>query len=109
MEIKKAREIVIEIERIRTTRKRCRTQMLFCPQCDSEADFISLKEAAALFEVDKLQLRAFIDHHLCTGAMAEDEILICLVSFLARMRTRSDQTGKTNIQTPSFCLLTDRG
>jgi len=105
MEIKKAREIVIEIEKIQTTKKRCRTRILFCPLCVAEADFISLNEAAALFEVDKRQLRSFIDHHLCRDERSESEILICLVSFLARMRAKTDQSMPAKVRTPDRPLL----
>ena len=105
MEIKKAREIVIEIERIRTTRKRCRTTIIFCPSCSAEADFISLDEAAALFEVEKGLLRSFIDHHLCCGEQSEGEIMICLASFLVRMRAKTGSIESVKVESSERRML----
>jgi len=90
MEIKKAREIVIEIERIRTTRKRCRTQILFCTGCELDTDFITLGAATALFEVERDQLRPLIGHHICKDGGTEGDILICVATLLEKMRIKAN-------------------
>ena len=104
MEESRAREIVIEIERIKTIRKTCRTRVMFCPDCAAEADFISLNEAVELFEVDIRQLRAVIRHHVCDVSGNEGDILICVASFLAEMRTMTGgaQIGDSERETRSI-------
>lgn len=86
------REIVIEIERVKTIRKRCRTRVMFCPECLSKADFITLREAALLFEVEPSLLRRFIRHQLKGRAPQESESLICIASLLEGIRSAVDPT-----------------
>jgi hypothetical protein len=103
MEIKKAREIVIEIERIRTTRKRCRTQILFCTGCELDTDFITLGAATALFEVEHDQLRPLIGHHICKEGGTEGDILICEVP----VGSRTNAATVSSVRELGRLLFTD--
>ena len=89
-----AREIIVEIERVKTIRKRCRTRILFCRECDAETDFITLQEAASLFEVNDSLIKSFIRHHICQSNQNKSELLVCLSSLLARMQS---VTGKKTL------------
>jgi hypothetical protein len=87
MKVEPTREIVIEIERVRTIKKRCRTRMLFCSECAAETDFITLRETASLFEVDLPLVRRFVRHHIFQSNENEGDLLVCLTSFLEKMRS----------------------
>jgi hypothetical protein len=87
-----AREIIVEIERVKTIRKRCRTRILFCRECDAETDFITLQEAASLFEVNDSLIKSFVRHHICPSNQNESGMLVCLSSLLAHMQQSA--TGK---------------
>lgn len=91
MKIQKQREIVIEFERVRIVRKRAKTRFLACRACASEVDFISLGEAATLFDTRAAQLFQFIKAN--SGHYEVDsngEIHVCLVSLLASMKSQTD-------------------
>jgi hypothetical protein len=91
MKIQKQREIVIEFERTQLVRKKARTQLLACRACSRETDFISLREASTLFAAGTEQLFQFIKtnrSHFETDSGGE--IYICLVSFLAAMRAKTN-------------------
>lgn len=91
MKIQKRREIVIEFERVQIVRKKAETHLDFCPQCGREVDFVPLKEAAALFITQADSLLRFVhssNSHL--AADANGEIILCLVSLLARMKAKSN-------------------
>ena len=91
MKIQKKREIVIEFERVQFVRKKAQTHLIFCRRCGREADFIGLGEASALFSTraaDLLRFARASRSHFENGA--DGEILICLVSFLAAMKAKTD-------------------
>ena len=91
MKIQKQREIVIEFERTQLVRKKARTQLLNCRACSRETDFISLREAAALFATSVEQLFQFIKTSRSHFEIdASGEIYICLVSFLAAMKAKTN-------------------
>jgi len=91
MKIQKKREIVIEFERVQIVRKKTQTQLIFCRSCGGEVDFVSLREAAALFTTHTENLLAFVrvsNSHFEIGA--NGEIFICLVSFLTAMKAKTN-------------------
>ena len=73
---------MFEIERVRMIRKRCTTYVLLCTECGGEADFISLSEAAALFEVDSELLNTYVPEHLWHIQLSDEGNLLCLMLFL---------------------------
>ena len=95
------REIVIEVERIQLVRKRARTHLHNCEQCNAVSDYVSLSDAARLFEIERDRLLDFIQKHGCHFIDARHgEIQICLASLLERMRTISGRNrlgGTTNL------------
>ncbi len=91
MKIQQKREIVIEFERVQLVRKKARTHIIFCRNCGREVDFISLREAVALFATQADNLLQFVrasGSHFESGA--DGEIYICLVSFLAAMKAKTN-------------------
>ncbi len=91
MKIQKQRELIIEFERVRLVRKKAKTHLLFCRDCGREADFVSLREASSLFAAPSENLLQFIkfnNSHFETGA--NGEIYVCLLSFLALMKQKTN-------------------
>jgi hypothetical protein len=99
MKVQKWREIVIEVERTQIVRKKTQTHLMFCRNCGREVDFVSLSEAAALFTANAENLLKFVRvsrSHFETGA--DGEIYLCLVSFLASMKAK---TNASQIKSPA--------
>ncbi|MBK7706521.1 MAG: hypothetical protein IPN69_01125 [Acidobacteria bacterium] len=91
MKVLKSREIVIEFERVQLIRKRARTQVVRCAECRSEADFVTIGDAAELFNTEADRLTRFVAEHRChiqTDSMGG--VFVCVGSLLAKMRTRAD-------------------
>lgn len=91
MKIQQKREIVIEFERVQLVRKKARTHIIFCRNCGREVDFVSLREAVALFATQADNLLQFVrasGSHFESGA--DGEIYICLLSFLAAMKAKTN-------------------
>ena len=91
MKIQKKREIILEFERVQVVRKKAQTQILFCRSCGREIDFVSMREAAALFTTQAEKLLQFVrlnKSHFETAA--DGEIYICLVSFLTAMKAKTN-------------------
>jgi len=91
MKIQRKREIVIEFERVQLVRKKALTHIIFCRNCGREVDFVSLREATALFTTQAENLLQFVrasGSHFETGA--DGEIFLCLVSFLAAMKAKTN-------------------
>lgn len=95
MKIQKMREIVIEYERVQIIRKRAKTHLVYCEKCRTDADFVSLLEAATLFNTAGEQLLEFIKR---TGSHYQTEngsgVFICLNSLLTKMKEKSERTEK---------------
>lgn len=90
MKILKARLIVVELERVETIRKEARTQVVACPRCGRESDFVALTEAARLFETEAEALLRFVSDQRCHFQTDnEGSIFLCLTSLLEKMRIRS--------------------
>jgi hypothetical protein len=80
----KTRNIILEIERIQLTRKRCQSETRFCGDCSSNSDFIPAKEAALLFGTYPENLIRFVEtksSHYTKDA--DGAVFICVSSFLA--------------------------
>ena len=91
MKIQKKREIVIEFERVQIVRKKARTHVIFCRNCGREVDFISIREAVALFTTQGDNLMQFVRVNNCHfETVAAGEIYICLVSFLGAMKAKTN-------------------
>ncbi len=91
MKVQKKREIVIEFERVQVVRKKAGTHLIFCRNCGREVDFLSIREAAALFTTPADNLLRFVrvsNSHFETAA--DGEIYICLVSFLTAMKAKTN-------------------
>ena len=87
----KKRSFVIELERIQVVRRCCKASLIYCAECKAETDFISLKQAESLFEIDSAQILKFINvnfSHYKTDKY--EEIFICLPSFIACINVRTN-------------------
>ncbi len=91
MKIQKAREIIIEFERVQLIRKRAQTRFVHCEDCRTDADFVSLSEAATLFNTKGELLFQFIkdagSHYQTQNGSG---VFICLNSLLVSMKTKTD-------------------
>lgn len=84
------REIVIEIERVRTIRKRAQTTLVECPKCQAAADVLSLTDASGLFEVPPEELFEFVKRSACHyRILADDQVELCVPSLLAGMQRQN--------------------
>jgi len=84
------REIVIEYERIQLIRKRAKTELACCCKCSRQSDFVSLRDAAELFEAKESDLFDFAQNNDCHyRGDTETSIQLCITSLLACMRSRT--------------------
>ncbi len=91
MKIQKQRELIIEFERVQLVRKKAKTHLIFCRDCGREVDFISLREASSLFTTQAEKLLQFVKiNHTHFESGAGGEIFICLISFLACMKQKTN-------------------
>jgi hypothetical protein len=91
------KEIVVEIERLQIVRKRAKTHMSFCSGCRANSDFVSIREAASLFDTHETSLVNFVTANNCHSHLEVAELHICLVSLLAVFR-RSDRRPGLKLQ-----------
>jgi hypothetical protein len=83
------REVVLEIERVRTVRKRVRTSLRFCRGCARRTDFISVARAAELFSVAQSGLLGFAQSQGCHFVVEDNaDIFLCLADLLTAMTKR---------------------
>jgi hypothetical protein len=83
------REIVIEIEKVQLIRKRAKTQLRFCPDCKTRSDFMSLCEAAQLFDTPSEDIISFVNANRCHfQADISGDVYLCLTVVLEAMRTK---------------------
>lgn len=83
------REVVLEIEHIQIVRKRAKTSLRFCRDCNRTSDFITLRCAADLFSTTPSALFEFTQSHVCHFQIAsEQQILLCLTDLLKAMSKR---------------------
>lgn len=95
----KERELVIEIERVQRIQKRAKTKLRHCGPCKAEADFVSLRDAAELFERKSEELLVFLRRNNCHYREESDgQIEICLSMFLkvidARVKSSTRLIGE---------------
>jgi hypothetical protein len=80
------REVVLEIEHVKVVRKRARTSLSFCRECDRTTDFISVASAAQLFSTTPSELFEFTQSYVCHFRLEEKQnVLLCLTDLLAAM------------------------
>jgi hypothetical protein len=80
--MKKQQEIWIEIERERTIYRKTR-RFAFCDECQTQAEFLTFAEAAALVETNTEKIFALADAGTLHSTVAENGILlVCLCSLL---------------------------
>lgn len=90
MSVLNQREIVIEFECVQLVRKRCKTHVMVCGCCGRETDFLSLEQAARLFETAACDLFRFLKENACHFQSCPAGIVyICLATLLKTMRERS--------------------
>lgn len=89
MSVKREREIVIELESIKITRKRARTRLAYCCECEHEADYLGIAEATEIFETAIDELLSFIVETGCHQVLDDHgHTQVCLNSLLSRFRTK---------------------
>lgn len=79
---RKRKTLVLEIERIQLIRRKCQAHLRYCGRCRSTADFISLAAAAALFDVDPVNLLGCIRANACHFINDPEGVFLCVNSFL---------------------------
>lgn len=86
----KKRNFVVEIERLQIVRKTSESCLLICAECRSEGDFISLRQAASIFDTNAEQLFEFIKTNFSHYKTQErGEVFICLTSFIAVINNKT--------------------
>jgi hypothetical protein len=86
MEGSQQREVVLEIEHVKIIRKRAKTKLHFCRECNRTTDFISVASAAELFATTTADLFEFSQSHVCHFRVENDQnVLLCLTDLLAAM------------------------
>jgi hypothetical protein len=85
------RELVVELVRTRRWRRKAPVHALLCKECGGRSDFVSLAEAAQVFDIREDQLLGFIESRAChMSTPPSGDVHICLVTLLKAMR---EQTG----------------
>jgi len=89
---KDQREIIIEIEMVRRIRKRAKTTLGHCRQCQSVVDFIEIGLVSQLMEVDESRTSDLIAqnalHHQIIDNSGNG---VCAVSLISFLETRANQ------------------
>ena len=86
MEGSPKREVVLEIEHIKVTRKRAQTSLGFCRECGRTEDFISVASGAELFSITPSELFEFTQSYGCHFRVENDQyIFLCLTDLLTAM------------------------
>ena len=93
--MRKERELVIEVERVQRIQKRAKTKIRHCGFCRAETDFVSLRDAAELFERKHDELLLFLRKSNCHYREEENgQIEICLSMFLKAIDDRVNSSTK---------------
>lgn len=101
MTAKNFREIVIEFERVQLTRKRARTEVVPCHQCEEAVDFVGVVDAAELFELDADEILEFAVSQGCHfRTSADGEIALCVRSMFNAMDKKYN--GSIRLIGPKF-------
>ena len=108
MEGSTQREVVLQIEHIKVIRKRAKTTLAFCRDCNKTTDFISMARAADLFSTTPTELFQFTQSYLCHFHVdGEQNILLCLTDLLTAMSKRMNKgtvrlLGESKHEEPDF-------
>lgn len=107
MSHKGSKIVVLEIERVQLVRRKCRAHPGFCEKCEREADFLSLTEAARLFDINSARLFRFIQAN-SSHYKFDDEgnIFLCVRSLFACVNAKTGGSklkmiGDANAAEPS--------
>ena len=97
MEGSQHREVVLEIENIKVIRKRAKTKLATCRECNKMTDFITVVRAAELFSTTPSELFEFTQSHGCHfRAENGQDINLCLTDLLTAMSKRM-RTGTVKL------------
>jgi hypothetical protein len=81
------REVIVEVEKVRILRKRAKTVYMICKECGCKADFVSLDDAALVFETASSDLIAFAAANNChIQKCIPGGVHLCLIAFIAAMK-----------------------
>ena len=97
MEGSQHREVVLEIEHIKVVRKRAKTKLAICRECNKTTDFITVVRAAELFSTTPSELFEFTQSHGCHFRVENgQDINLCLTDLLTAMSKRM-RTGTVKL------------
>jgi hypothetical protein len=89
MEGSPQREVVLEIEHTKIVRKRARTSLRYCRNCERTTDFITIAAAAELFSTTPAALFEFSQSYVCHFRIDNgQDVLLCLTDLLDAMSKR---------------------
>ena len=85
------RQLIIEFERVQRVRKEARTHLRYCEKCARNSEFISVAQAAELFELSEEELLVLHRDgekrlHFQDGSPGRPDM--CVEGILAAMRKR---------------------
>lgn len=82
--------MVIEFVRTQRVRRRAPLHSLICKECGCRTDFLSLREAAKLFDLCEQEILKFIKDNVCHIHTDDiSNVHLCLVTFLTAMRSKA--------------------
>lgn len=97
MEGSNHREVVLEIEHIKIVRKRAKTKLAFCRDCNTTTDFITVPRAAELFSTTTVEMFEFSQSQVCHFRVdASGNIHLCLTDLLTAM-SKQMRTGTVKL------------
>jgi len=90
------RRLVIEVERMQLIRKWISTKFFWCVPCGHAVDFVTVGEAAQIFEISAAELGGFLGSNDChSSTLTGSEQHICLRSL---MKSLNLTTGKHEVK-----------
>lgn len=90
------RRLVVEVERMQMIRKWISTKFFDCGSCGREVDFVTVCEAAQIFEISDAELGSFLKSNDChSSTYTGSEQHICLRSL---MKSLNLTTGKHEVR-----------
>jgi hypothetical protein len=97
------RQLVVEVERVYTVRRRIATFLGYCKECRTTADLVDIRKLSQLFEISPsdavLQLRGRLMH---LQSLGDGVIAVCVDSLLSRSPSRRAMLSKS-ISPPPPC------
>jgi hypothetical protein len=89
MKVSKRPELVIEFVRTQRVRRRAPLHSRICRECGGLSDFVSLFEAAKLFDICEQEILRFTKENACHINTETPDVHLCLVTFLEAMKSRT--------------------